>query len=59
MTMDISNFYLNSPLPRPEFIRIKLSNIPGKIIVDYMLREKATSNGSIYSMATKGMYGLP
>ncbi len=24
-----------------------------------MLREKATSNGSIYIMATKGMYGLP
>jgi hypothetical protein len=28
MTMDISNFYLNSPLPRPEFIHIKLSDIP-------------------------------
>jgi hypothetical protein len=59
MTMDISNFYLNSPLPRPEFIRIKLSDIPEEIIIEYMLREKATSNGSIYIMATKGMYGLP
>jgi hypothetical protein len=59
MTMDISNFYLNSPLPRLEFICIKLSNIPEEIIVEYMLREKATSNGSIYIMATKGMYGLP
>jgi hypothetical protein len=58
MTMDISNFYLNSPLPRPEFICIKLSDIPDKIIVEYMLRVKATSNGSIYIMATKGMYGL-
>jgi hypothetical protein len=59
MTMDISNFYLNSPLPRPEFICIKLSNIPEEIIIEYMLRERATSNGSIYIMATKGMYGLP
>jgi hypothetical protein len=59
MTMDTSNFYLNSPLPCPEFIRIKLSNIPEEIIVEYMLHEKATSNGSIYIMATKGMYGLP
>ncbi len=59
MTMDISTFYLNSPLPRPEFIRIKLSDIPEEIIVEYMLREKATSNRSIYIMATKGMYGLP
>jgi hypothetical protein len=37
MTMDISNFYLNSPLPRPEFIRIKLRDIPDKIIVEYKL----------------------
>ncbi len=59
MTMDISSFYLNSPLPRPEFIHIKLSDIPDRIIVEYMLREKSTSNGSIYIMATKGMYGLP
>jgi hypothetical protein len=59
MTMDTSNFYLNSPLPRPEFIYIKLSNIPEEIIVEYMLCEKATSNGSIYIMAIKGMYGLP
>ncbi len=59
MTMDISNFYLNSPLPRPEFICIKLSNIPEEIIKEYKLRDKATSNGSVYIMATKGMYGLP
>ncbi len=59
MTMDISNFYLNSPLPCPEFICIKLSDIPEEIIVEYMLCEKATSNGSIHIMATKEMYGLP
>jgi hypothetical protein len=59
MTMDISNFYLNSPLPRPEFICIELSNIPEEIIKEYKLRDKATSNGSIYIMVTKGMYGLP
>ena len=28
MTIDRSNFYLNSPLPRPEFIKLKLSDIP-------------------------------
>jgi hypothetical protein len=59
MTMDISNFYLNSPLPRPEFIKIKLSDIPEEIINEYKLREKATSSGSVYIMAVKGMYGLP
>jgi hypothetical protein len=32
MTMDISNFYLMTPLHQPEFICMKLSNIPDKII---------------------------
>ncbi len=37
MTMDISNFYLMTPLHQPEFICIKLSNIPDKIINKYKL----------------------
>jgi hypothetical protein len=59
MTMDISNFYLMTPLHRPEFIRIKLSDIPNEVINEYKLREKATKNGSIYIRAKQGMYGLP
>jgi hypothetical protein len=42
MTMDISNFYLMTPLHHPEFIRVKLSNIPVEVIEEYKLREKAT-----------------
>ena len=37
MTMDISNFYLMTPLHGPEFIRIKLSNIPDEVIKEYCL----------------------
>jgi hypothetical protein len=59
MTMDISNFYLMTPLHRPEFIRTKLSDIPDEVIEEYKLREKATKNGSIYIRAKRGMYGLP
>ena len=59
MTMDISNFYLMTPLSRPEYIRIKLTNIPDEIIREYNLDEKATKDGSIYIEANKGMYGLP
>ncbi len=51
MTMDISNFYLMTPLHRPEFIHMKLSNIPVKVIKEYKLREKATLDGSIYIRA--------
>ena len=59
MTMDISNFYLMTPLHRPEFIRMKLSDIPDEVIEEYKLQEKATKNGSIYIKAKQGMYGLP
>ena len=59
MTIDISNFYLMTPLPRPEYIRIKLTDIPDKITKDYKLEEKATKNGSIFIMAIRGIYGLP
>ena len=59
MTMDISNFYLMTPLSRPEYIRIKLSDIPEEIIKEYNLKDKATKDGSIYIEANKGMYGLP
>jgi hypothetical protein len=59
MTMDISNFYLMTPLHQPEFIRMKLSNILDKVIEEYKLREKATPDGSIYIRAKRGMYGLP
>jgi hypothetical protein len=59
MTMDISNFYLNSPLPRPEYIRINISDITEEIINEYNLREKATEAGHVYNEANKGMYGIP
>jgi hypothetical protein len=59
MTMDISNFYLMTPLHRAKFIRVELSDIPDEVIREYKLREKATKNGSIYNRAKRGMYGLP
>ncbi len=59
MTMDISKFYLMTPLHHPKFIRIKLTDIPGKVIKEYKLREIATKNKSIYIRAKRGMYGLP
>ena len=53
MTIDISNFYLNSLLPRPEFVNIKINDIPQEIIKEYKLRDKVTPQGYIYIMATK------
>ena len=59
MTMDISNFYLMTPLKRPEYIRMKLTDIPKEVIDEYRLLKKATPDGSVYIVANRGMYGLP
>ena len=59
MTMNISNFYLMTPLKRPEYIRVSLKDIPEEIIKEYKLREIAMENGTVHSEANKGMYGLP
>ena len=59
MTIDISNFYLMTPLPRPEYIQMKISDIPQEIIDEYKLQDIATPDGTIYIVANKGMYGLP
>ena len=59
MTMDIANFYLMTPLKRPEYVKIKLRDIPEEIIFEYKLRDIATADGNVYIEATKGMYRLP
>jgi uncharacterized protein YktA (UPF0223 family) len=58
-TADISNFYLMTPLKRPEYAKIKLSDIPEEVIKEYKLDEKATADGWIYIKVIRGMYGLP
>ena len=59
MTIDIKNFYLMTPLKRPEYFRLKLSDIPQEIIDEYKLKEKATPDGWVYIKVCRGMYGLP
>ena len=34
MTKDIANFYMMTPLKRPEYVKIKLRDIPAEIIVE-------------------------
>jgi hypothetical protein len=59
MTMDISNFYINTPMKRPEYIRLNIRDIPQEIILEYNLNKIVDKDGSIYLAAIKGMYGLP
>ena len=59
MCIDISNFYLNTPMPRYEYLKLKLADVPAEIIAEYGLWRKATEDGHIYVEIRKGMYGLP
>ena len=59
MMTDLKDFYLNTPMERPEYMRLKLSDIPEEIIVQYKLRDIVTPDGYVYTEITKGMYGLP
>jgi hypothetical protein len=56
---DLSNFYYNHELKRPEFARVKLSDIPAEIINEYKLNEKVTADGWIYIKCVKTVPGLP
>eukprot|EP00804_Cyclotella_cryptica_P028971 CCRYP_012389-RA/>CCRYP_012389-RA protein AED:0.32 eAED:0.32 QI:0/0/0/1/0/0/2/0/614 len=56
-SFDISNFYLGTPLDRPEYARIKLSDIPDDFVQEYSLHDFA-HNGYVYFEVTKGVYGL-
>ena len=59
MTMDISNFYLMTPLKIKEYVKMKLDNFPEDVIEHYGLREKATPDGFVFVAVKRGMYGLP
>jgi hypothetical protein len=55
--MDIKNYYLGTPLPRYEYMRLPLSIIRDEIITKYNL-EPISVGGWVYLEIRKGMYGL-
>ena len=59
MTIDINNFYLDTPMERYEYMRIKLADLPDNVIKHYNLESRVTSDEYVYLEVQKGMYGLP
>ena len=57
--MDIKDFYLRTPMERPEYMRLKITDIPDEIIEQYKLKLSVTPDGYVYCTITRGMYGLP
>ena len=58
ITLDVANFYLGTPMERPEFMRLPIKVIPQEIIDHYGLNSKV-EDGWVYVKIVKGMYGLP
>ena len=46
--LDIKDFYLNTPMKRYEYMRIKIIDIPKEIIGEYKLHQKVMDDGCIY-----------
>ena len=58
MCFDIENFYLGTPLGRPEYVKIQLSKIPEEFIKEYNLTAMV-HKGWVYFEIRQGCYGLP
>jgi hypothetical protein len=57
MIMDIKNYYLGTPLPRFEYMKMLLSQFLEEIVTKYNLDALAVG-GCVYIEIRKGMYGL-
>jgi hypothetical protein len=57
MMMDIKNYYLGTPLPRFEYMKMLLSYFPEEIVQKYNLNALAVDSW-VYIEILKGMYGL-
>ncbi len=53
--VDIKDFYLNMPMERYEYMKLKMEDIPEKIKKEYKLQELASAEGYVYCEIEKGM----
>ena len=58
LTMDIKNYYLNTPMDMPEYMKIHISLIPEEIMKEYNLHDYVDNDGFVYMEILKGMCGL-
>jgi hypothetical protein len=57
-SIDLKNFYLDTPTPDPEYVRIKITDILKEFIEEYNLAGR-DCDGWIYFEICQGCYGLP
>ncbi len=47
-TIDLKDIYLMTPMARPEYMRMKLKDLPAEFVELYNLTNKVNSNGYIH-----------
>jgi hypothetical protein len=57
-SINLNNFYLDTPMPDPEYVCIKVEDIPAEFIEEYNL-EGCYPDGWIYFQICQGCCGLP
>jgi hypothetical protein len=58
-TINLKDFYLNTPMDQPEYMHMNISDLPPNFVKAYNLINLATNYGTFYIKIQKGMYGLP
>jgi hypothetical protein len=58
-TIDLKDFYLNTLMARPEFMHMKLAELPEEFAQIYKLYDLADANSFVSIEIQKGMYGFP
>jgi hypothetical protein len=58
MTMDIGNFYLNTPLDRFKYMGISITDVPQEVIDEYKLyKNNYVINGCAYVEIWRALFG--
>ena len=58
LSTDLKDFFLNTPMERPEYMKVKLKYFPEAIRNAYNLDKIVSPDTHVYCKITKGMYGL-
>ena len=55
MMPDIKDFYLTTPMEKPEFLRMNINHFPDDVVEQYQLRQKGDPKGYVYVWVEKVM----
>ena len=58
-TIDLENFYLNTPMECPEYMQMNFKDLPQEFDDMCNLAKIVENDSNVYIKIRKGMYGLP